>query len=45
MRVKLIAVYTAMKNLVLRVKNGDIVAALNRYSVAVVKIVEDQGGL
>jgi carbohydrate diacid regulator len=35
------SVYTAMKNL-FSVKNGDVVTALNRYSVAVVKIVEDQ---
>ncbi len=34
-------VYTAMKNL-FSVKNGDVVTALNRYSVAVVKMVEDQ---
>lgn len=34
-------VYAAMKNL-FSIKNGDIVTALNRYSVAVVKMVEDQ---
>ena len=35
------SVYAAMKNL-FSVKNGDVVTALNRYSVAVVKMVEDQ---
>ncbi len=34
------SVYTAMKNL-FSVKNGDIVTALNRYTVAVVKVIED----
>lgn len=35
------SVYTAMKNL-FSVKNGDVVVALNRYSVAIIKTVEEE---